>query len=542
MLQAVASATFTIGGRPVEVHAIQSGWVTVKRCHHTGCLPEWTPVPLRFVAILADRRFAEPLPIWSYVVVHPEGVFVVDTGVEPGYNDPSTWEGHERERRFVHSFIKVEVAEHETVPARMSELGMASGDVKALVLTHQHVDHTGTVPAFPTADVWTTEVEDSNAMKIGALQWRWRGPVTRIRHVDREGRSGELGPTVDLTSDGTLQAIHTAGHTDGSLSVVLHADQGEVWFIGDIHRDPHHRRRPGRLPGREPGRYRLVVSRACPWANRAIIVRRLLGLEDVLSMGGRRPDPRRPQLDLRPRSRRAWTRCSGSSGCRRPTSPGSPTTRRASPSRRWSTSRPAQVVTNDFPQITLDLSTEWREHHRDGAPTCTPRTCATRSTRSWTLVYRDVNNGVYRCGFAGSQEAYEEAYHRLFDRLDWLSERLSRPALPRGRHHHRGRRPAVHHAGPLRRRLPRPLQVQPAQAHRDAGAVGLRPRPVPDPGLRRHDRLRPHQAALLRGAPDINPTGIVPLGPDLSWATDWPNPATWRVTGGRRASSRQRVR
>jgi putative glutathione S-transferase len=35
----------------------------------------------------------------------------------------------------------------------------------------------------------------------------------------------------------------------------------------------------------EPGRYRLVVSRACPWANRVIIVRRLLGLEDALSMG-----------------------------------------------------------------------------------------------------------------------------------------------------------------------------------------------------------------------------------------------------------------
>ena len=35
----------------------------------------------------------------------------------------------------------------------------------------------------------------------------------------------------------------------------------------------------------EPGRYRLVVARACPWANRAIIVRRLLGLEDVLSIG-----------------------------------------------------------------------------------------------------------------------------------------------------------------------------------------------------------------------------------------------------------------
>jgi len=40
------------------------------------------------------------------------------------------------------------------------------------------------------------------------------------------------------------------------------------------------------------------------------------------------------------------------------------------------------------------------------------------------LVYRDVNNGVYSCGFAGSQEAYEAAYDRLFTRLDWLTERL----------------------------------------------------------------------------------------------------------------------
>ena len=41
------------------------------------------------------------------------------------------------------------------------------------------------------------------------------------------------------------------------------------------------------------------------------------------------------------------------------------------------------------------------------------------------LVFRDVNNGVYRCGFAGSQEAYDRAYDRLFKRLDWLSDRLS---------------------------------------------------------------------------------------------------------------------
>ena len=51
----------------------------------------------------------------------------------------------------------------------------------------------------------------------------------------------------------------------------------------------------------EPGRYRLVAARACPWAHRSIIVRALLGLEDVISVGRARPDPRRAQLDLRPR-------------------------------------------------------------------------------------------------------------------------------------------------------------------------------------------------------------------------------------------------
>src|SRR5512139_2374169 len=52
----------------------------------------------------------------------------------------------------------------------------------------------------------------------------------------------------------------------------------------------------------EPGRYRLVVSRACPWAHRAIIVRRLLGLEDALSMGvcGPTHDQRSWTFDLDP--------------------------------------------------------------------------------------------------------------------------------------------------------------------------------------------------------------------------------------------------
>ena len=84
-----------------------------------------------------------------------------------------------------------------------------------------------------------------------------------------------------------------------------------------------------------------------------------------------------------------------------------------------------QVVTNDFAQITLDLSTEWIAHHRDGAPDLYPEKLRDEMDDVMQRVYTEVNNGVYRCGFAGSQEAYEKAYARLFTALDWLEERLT---------------------------------------------------------------------------------------------------------------------
>ena len=173
----------------------------------------------------------------------------------------------------------------------------------------------------------------------------------------------------------------------------------------------------------EPGRYRLVVSRACPWANRSIIVRRLLGLEEALPMGVTGPT----------HDWRSWTFDLDPDGV----DPvlGIPRLRDAflarDPEYDLGITVPAivdvpsgQVVTNDFKQITLDLSTQWRDHHRPGAPELYPADRRDEIDEVVELVYRDVNNGVYEAGFSASQQAYEDAYHRLFDRLDWLTLRL----------------------------------------------------------------------------------------------------------------------
>jgi putative glutathione S-transferase len=83
------------------------------------------------------------------------------------------------------------------------------------------------------------------------------------------------------------------------------------------------------------------------------------------------------------------------------------------------------LATNDFSQMTLDLSLEWTAHHRDGAPELYPERLRDEMDAVMKRVFTEVNNGVYRCGFAGSQETYDAAYDRLFVALDWLEERLA---------------------------------------------------------------------------------------------------------------------
>jgi glutathionyl-hydroquinone reductase len=175
----------------------------------------------------------------------------------------------------------------------------------------------------------------------------------------------------------------------------------------------------------EAGRYRLVVARACPWANRALIIRRLLGLEDALSMGicGPVHDADSWTFDLDPgevdpvlgihRLKEAYER----------RFPGYPKGITVPAIVEVDTVR---VVTNDFKQITLDFSTEWTDHHRDGAPDLFPVEHREEILEVADLVYLDVNDGVYKAGFAGTQRAYEQAYRALFERLDWLSQRLER--------------------------------------------------------------------------------------------------------------------
>jgi putative glutathione S-transferase len=172
----------------------------------------------------------------------------------------------------------------------------------------------------------------------------------------------------------------------------------------------------GRWPV-EPDRYRLVWSRACPWAHRAVIVRGLLGLTEAISLAT--VDPIRDE--------RGWRFTLDPDGRDPVLGIGflAEAYQAADPDYAGRVTVPAivdtftgRLVTNDYPQITLDLSTEWLAHHAPGAPDLYPASLRPQLDALMADLYGDINNGVYRAGFATSQDAYEEAYDRLFARLD----------------------------------------------------------------------------------------------------------------------------
>lgn len=174
----------------------------------------------------------------------------------------------------------------------------------------------------------------------------------------------------------------------------------------------------------EKGRYHLVWMPACPHAHKVVIVRKLLGLESVITLGQTGPY----------RTKRGWQFSNNQEGK-------DPLTGvqfvqdfylKANPAYNKRPTVPVivdltsgKVVNNDHFHLTLQLETSWQRFHKAGAPDLYPEALR-ESIDKWNkIIFEELNTGVYKVGFAHTQQAYEVAYDRLFDRLDQLEEHLS---------------------------------------------------------------------------------------------------------------------
>lgn len=174
----------------------------------------------------------------------------------------------------------------------------------------------------------------------------------------------------------------------------------------------------------EAGRYHLYVAINCPWAHRTMIVRILKSLEDVVSLD--RVLPRR--------SLEGWV-FDPASGEQRDSLYGCHALHqiyhkadenysgRVTVPVLWDKEQET-IVNNESSEIISMLNSAFN-HVGACGPDLYPAHLRADIDAVNERVYRSVNNGVYRTGFAGSQKAYEEAFDELFETLDWLNAHLA---------------------------------------------------------------------------------------------------------------------
>lgn len=214
----------------IRVTAIETGKARMKTAQRVGC--EGRGGIGRKIDIFRDPNWVEPLPILCFLIEHPEGRFLVDTGDTcrnsvPGYLPG--WNPFYRQ-------VQIRVAPHEEVGSRLMAMGIdPATDIGTVILTHFHHDHTGGLDHFPRSRIVGPRANHAisiglRGMMTGCLPQRW--PVwLKPDLVEMDGPAvGPFPASHRITGDGRILLVPTPGHVDGHVSVMVRGE-GVTWFL-----------------------------------------------------------------------------------------------------------------------------------------------------------------------------------------------------------------------------------------------------------------------------------------------------------------------
>ena len=224
-------------GATVRLHPLLSGRAlspTAALLRESGRLA-WR----RALGLGVGKDAFTPIPIQAFLVEHPgAGLVLIDTGL---HSSVAVKPRENFGRVTLLAFRDLQMEADQALPAQLRERGLDASAVKAVVMTHLHVDHASGISEFPQATFVISRAEWDAATRQGQTH----GYVTRqfdhafdYRLLDFEGAAGAesfagFARSFDLFGDGSVRAVYTPGHTLGHMSVVLRTARGEVLVAGD---------------------------------------------------------------------------------------------------------------------------------------------------------------------------------------------------------------------------------------------------------------------------------------------------------------------
>lgn len=216
----------------MNIHAISTGRVKVTHNWQVGRDND----SLRLVHTLFDSHFTDWLPIFCYVVEHPEGLIVIDTGIPTNANDPIWFPPWMRLLQRAAYFDQM--TPDEEIGPQLQKLGLSAQDVRWVVLTHLHQDHDGGLHHFPNAEIVVAKAEWEAAIGLkgrmgGYLNQRWPKWLSLTLVDFKDGAYGTFLHSHSLTKRGDVHLVPTHGHSAGHLSVIVEEDDHVLCFAGD---------------------------------------------------------------------------------------------------------------------------------------------------------------------------------------------------------------------------------------------------------------------------------------------------------------------
>ena len=214
----------------MKIHAVQTGSVVIRPNQRQGKGKGL----VRLVHTLLDRRWTEPLPIYAWVIEHPEGIIVIDTGENASVNSPGyfpAWNPFLKNANF-------QVQPEKEIGPQLYALGIHPKEVRRVILTHLHSDHAGGLHHFPKADILIVRKAFEIASGIagpalGFLPKHWPSWLSP-RLIDLDPQPFGVFPSLyKLTKNGDVVIVSTSGHTDSHVSVILQDSDVSYFFAGD---------------------------------------------------------------------------------------------------------------------------------------------------------------------------------------------------------------------------------------------------------------------------------------------------------------------